>query len=85
MWFCLRKRKTKQAQQNQENVGYDQGGYNQQYPSGQNPKEMYSPTVTNDPQPGQHQTETHGQYIAEAPGSKTPAQPAELWQGNYRS
>ncbi|KAH9866307.1 hypothetical protein J1614_008873 [Plenodomus biglobosus] len=73
MWFCLRKRKKQKAQQDQVSVGYDQGGSYQQYPPDQDPKEGYS------------QVGIHGQYIAEAPGSKSPPQPAELWEGNYRS
>ncbi|KAF2134080.1 hypothetical protein P153DRAFT_330882 [Dothidotthia symphoricarpi CBS 119687] len=85
MWFCLRKRKNKKAQQNQGDVGHDEDRHYQQYPPGHNPKEGYSQTVTSDSQPWQHQTGNHGQYIAEVPGSTSPKQPAELWQGNYSS
>ncbi|CAO2648859.1 Nn.00g098080.m01.CDS01 [Neocucurbitaria sp. VM-36] len=85
MWFCLRKHKNK-AQQFQANVGQDQGGHYQEYPLHQDPKEMCSQTVKSDSQQWQHQTGNYGQYIVEAPGSTSPnTQPAELWQGNYRS
>lgn len=71
-WFCLRKRKKQKARQNQERVRHDQGGSYQQYLPDQDPKEGY------------FQTGIHGQYIAEAPGSTIPPQPAELWEGNYK-
>ncbi|KAF1843086.1 uncharacterized protein K460DRAFT_378311 [Cucurbitaria berberidis CBS 394.84] len=84
MWVCLRKCKNKKTQQNQGNAEHDRGGSRRQYPPGQDPKGMNSQTVTSDSQPWQHQTGNHGRYIAEAPGSTTLTQPAELWQGNYR-
>jgi hypothetical protein len=76
VWFCLRKRKNKEAQQNQ---GCDQSGCYQQYPSDHNLKERYSYIVTSELETG-----NHGQGRAEVPGSATPAPPAELWQGNYK-
>jgi hypothetical protein len=83
MWFCLRKRKNKKAQQGQA-VEYVQGGHLQEYSPGQSSKQDYSQTTTSSPQPWQHQTGNH-EYLVEAPGNTTPKEPAELWQGNYRS
>ena len=83
MWFCLRKRK--KAQRNEENIGYGQNSHQQQYTSEQDVKEIYSHTPKNETQPWQHQREVHGQSIAEVPGNTSPTQPAELWHGNYRS
>jgi hypothetical protein len=84
MWFCLRKRKNEKAQQTQGQE-YDQVGYHQQHPAGQDPKEGYHETVANHPQQWQHQAGNHDQYIVEAPGSTIPKEPAELWQGNYKT
>ena len=83
MWFCLRKRK--KAQRNEENIGYGQNSHQQQYTSEQDVKEIYSHTPKNETQSWQHQREVHGQSIAEAPENTSPTQPAELWHGNYRS
>jgi hypothetical protein len=79
MWFCLHKRKDNKAQKNQGNIRNDQGGYYQQYPPGQDPKETSSQTVTINSRPWQNQTGNYGQYIAEAPAITIPTQPAELW------
>jgi hypothetical protein len=84
MWFCLRKRKNKKAQQIQASE-YDKSGYHQQHLPGQDPKEGYTQTVTNHTQQWPYEMENHDQNIVEAPGSTTHKEPAELWQGNYRS
>lgn len=73
MWTCLRKRKMKKARQDQGGTTHDQGDYNQRY----------RPEL--DPKQSSFQAGNIDQYIVEAPGSTSPSQPVELWQGNYRS
>jgi hypothetical protein len=83
MWFCLRKRKNKKAQQNAGNMGYDEGGHYHEFQADQEPKEMYAHTVASEAPSWQHQTGNHDQHIAEAPDTTSAAKPAELWHGNY--
>ena len=84
MWFCLRKRRNRKAQQEMEVSMNNQGGWNQQFSDGQAPVEKYSHTVKSDSQCNQ-QMGSHEQHIAEAPDRTSLTQPAELWHGNYRS
>ncbi|OAL55040.1 hypothetical protein IQ07DRAFT_640490 [Pyrenochaeta sp. DS3sAY3a] len=60
MWFCLRKRKNKKAQQDQTSAGHHQSGHDS--------KEAQSATVVSD------QTGGHNQYIAEAPADTRPVE-----------
>jgi hypothetical protein len=82
MWFCLRRRKCKEEQQNQANPGDARGGYHGQYLLDQNPTESYVQIVKIESQLWQLQIAGQDQGIVEAPGC---ADPVELWQGNYAS
>lgn len=79
MWFCLRKRKKQKEQQERESLGQTPQDRFQHYAKGEAPIEKYSHTV----KLGAQQWQQHS--VVEAPDNTTPAQPAELWHGNYRS
>lgn len=84
MWYCLRRRRESKAQHEQQNMGFGQVYRSQQELPSQIALEKYTHTVKMNSHPWQQQTGHQDYSLAEAPGHSTPAEPAELWNGNYR-